>query len=62
MDILVHKMLDFSKLETDSAKLNIKSFNIKTELELITDMTTKNEIRKELNGLCLALKSSLSPM
>ena len=33
MDILVHKMLDFSKLETDSAKLNIKSFNIKTELE-----------------------------
>ena len=30
MDILVHKMLDFSKLETDSAKLNIKSFNIKT--------------------------------
>ena len=36
--------------------------NIQTELELITDMTTKNEIRKELNGLCLALKSSLSPM
>ncbi len=36
--------------------------NIQTELELVTDMTTKNEIRKELNGLCLALKSSLSPM
>lgn len=37
MDILVHKMLDFSKLETDSAKLNIKSFNIKTELENIAN-------------------------
>ena len=36
--------------------------NIQTELELITDMITKNEIRKEPNGLCLALKSSLSPM
>ena len=36
--------------------------NVQTELELITDMTTKNEIRKEPNGLCLALKSSLSPM
>lgn len=36
--------------------------NIQTELELITDMTTKNEIRKELNGRCLALKSSRSPM
>ena len=30
--------------------------NIQTELELITDMTTKNEIRKELNGLCHALR------
>lgn len=37
MDILVHKMLDFSKLETDSAKLNIKSFNIKRELENIAN-------------------------
>ena len=36
--------------------------NIQTELELITDMITKNEIRKDPNGLCLALKSSLSPM
>lgn len=36
--------------------------NIQIELELITDMTTKNEIRKELNGLCLALKSSPGPM
>ena len=30
--------------------------NIQTELELITDMTTKNEIRKELNGLCHAVR------
>ncbi len=37
MDILVHKMLNFSKLESDSAKLNIKSFNIKTELENIAN-------------------------
>lgn len=48
MDILVHKMLDFSKLETDSAKLNIKSFNIKTELENIAkkynDISSKNII------------------
>lgn len=48
MDILVHKMLDFSKLETDSAKLNIKSFNIKTELENIAkkynNISSKNII------------------
>lgn len=48
MDILVHKMLDFSKLETDSAKLNIKSFNIKRELENIAkkynDISSKNII------------------
>lgn len=48
IDILVHKMLDFSKLETDSAKLNIKSFNIKTELENIAkkynDISSKNII------------------
>lgn len=48
MDILVHKMLNFSKLETDSAKLNIKSFNIKTELENIAkkynDISSKNII------------------
>lgn len=48
MDILVHKMLDFSKLKTDSAKLNIKSFNIKTELENIAkkynDISSKNII------------------
>lgn len=37
MDALVHKMLNFSKLESDSAKLNIKSFNIKTELENIAN-------------------------
>lgn len=48
MDILVHKMLDFTKLETDSAKLNIKSFNIKTELENIAkkynNISSKNII------------------
>ena len=48
MDALVHKMLDFSKLESDSAKLNIKSFNIKTELENIAkkynDISSKNII------------------
>lgn len=48
MDILVHKMLDFSRLETDSAKLNIKSFNIKRELENIAkkynDISSKNII------------------
>ena len=48
MDILIHKMLDFSKLETDSAKLNIKSFNIKTELENIAkkynNISSKNII------------------
>lgn len=48
MDILVHKMLNFSKLESDSAKLNIKSFNIKTELENIAkkynDISSKNII------------------
>lgn len=37
MDILVHKMLNFSKLESDSARLNIKSFNIKTELEKLAE-------------------------
>ena len=36
--------------------------NIQTELELITDMTTKNEIRKELNGLCHALRQSPKAM
>ena len=36
--------------------------NIQTELELITDITAKNNIRKELSILCRALKSSLSPM
>ena len=30
--------------------------NIQTELKLIIDMITKNEIRKELNGLCHALR------
>lgn len=48
MDALVHKILDFSKLESDSAKLNIKSFNIKTELENIAkkynDISSKNII------------------
>lgn len=48
MDALVHKMLNFSKLESDSAKLNIKSFNIKTELENIAkkynDISSKNII------------------
>ena len=46
----------------NNAIIGCNTTNIQTELELITDMTTKNEIRKELNGLCLALKSSLSPM
>ena len=36
--------------------------NIQTELELITDVTAQNKIRKELSILCRALKSSLSPM
>ena len=36
--------------------------NIQTELELITDATAQNKIRKELSILCRALKSSLSPM
>lgn len=48
MDALVHKMLNFSKLESDSAKLNIKSFNIKTELENIAkkynNISSKNII------------------
>lgn len=48
MDAIVHKMLDFSKLESDSAKLNIKSFNIKTELENIAkkynNISSKNII------------------
>ena len=30
--------------------------NIQTELELITDITAKNNIRKELNKLCHALR------
>lgn len=48
MDALVHKMLDFSKLESDSAKVNKQLFNIKTELETLAErynsITDKNII------------------
>ena len=64
MDILVHKMLNFSKLESDSAKLNIKSFNIKTELEnipakvcVVSQTTEKKETwNKVLNEIVRASK------
>lgn len=41
MDILVHKMLDFSRLETNTAKLNIKPFNIKQVLETLAEKYEK---------------------
>lgn len=48
MDALVHKMLNFSKLESDSAKANKQLFNIKTELETLAErynsITDKNII------------------
>ena len=48
MDALVHKMLNFSKLESDSAKVNKQLFNIKTELETLAErynnITDKNII------------------
>lgn len=37
MDILVHKMLDFSRLEAGSARLNKKPFGIKQELEKLAE-------------------------
>ena len=36
--------------------------NIQTELELIADITAKNNIRKELNKLCHALRWSPKAM
>lgn len=53
MDVLVHKMIDFSKLDSLSVKFNKKAFNVKLELEKLVDkyskITDKNIILKADN-------------
>lgn len=53
--IVGSKVMDLNVLREISAYI----FNAQSELELITDLTAKNNIRKELDQTCRALKSSL---